>query len=105
MNSGTQYIIGWTPPSALDLPSGKSYTLSYKGWTTGAAQSTQAKVGLSYSPYTADLDATDNVQTSQVFTHQFTIGSEDPSAGIAFVFTASTSGIDICFDDVTLVAN
>jgi hypothetical protein len=108
MNSGTQYIIGWTPPSALDLPAGNSYTLSYKGWTTGAAQSVEPKVGLSKPPYTPDLDVNnpqDSLQTTKTFTHTFTTGNEDPSAGIAFVFTASISGIDICFDDVTLVAN
>ena len=105
MNSGTQYVVGWNSPTTLDLPPGNSYTLSYKGWTTGAAQSVEAKVGLSYSPYNADLDATDSIQTSQVFTHKFTIGNDDPSAGVAFVFTASNSGIDICFDDVTLVQN
>ncbi len=111
LNNNVSYVIGWTPPSPLDLPPGTSYTLSYKAWTTGStAVDVEAKVGLSYSPYTADLDVNspqDSVQTSQTFVHTFTTTTDDPSAGIAFLVVGSsaTSGNNICFDDVTLVRN
>jgi hypothetical protein len=108
LSNGANYVVGWSPLPPFPLPAGTSYTFSYKAWTTGIAVSVEAKVALSYSPYTADLDVSnpqDSVSTSQTFTHPFTTTAEDPSVGIAFLFdgTSANSGIDVCFDDVTLV--
>lgn len=112
LSNGPTYIVGWDPTLTgnppLDLPQGATYTLSYKAWTTGMEVDVEAKVGMTGQPYTPDLDVAnpkDSVQASQVFNHTFTMATTDSSAGIAFVFTGTTSnsGIDVCFDDVSLV--
>lgn len=115
LSNNVSYIIGWTPSSPLDLAAGATYTLSYRAWSSGAAVSVEAKVGLSYSPYTADLDVNspqDSATQTSIckapeFKHTFTTKGDDPSAGIAFLVVGSsaTAGVDVCFDNVTLVSS
>ncbi|MGA2447910.1 MAG: hypothetical protein ABTD50_04455 [Polyangiaceae bacterium] len=108
LNNGASYVVGWTPSPSFPLPVG-SYAFSYKAWTTGTAVSVEAKVADSISPFQpVDFDQNnpqDSVSTSQVFTHSFTTTAVDPNVGIAFLFdgASANAGINVCFDDVTLV--
>ena len=115
MGSSPVTNLGWPADvgSALNLPSGATYRLSYKVSSTGPLVITlQPKVGMAVTPYTADFPVGGAVSdpvgtTAQTFTHMFTVQTADTKAGLALSVAAAagmTSQMStVCFDDVSLV--
>jgi Carbohydrate binding domain len=101
--------LGWPEPpgsAGAVLLSGTSYTFSYSASSMAAPISIDAKVGQTTSPYTADFETGADAVTTQVtpFSHTFTASPGDPSAGVAFAFTAAAPET-VCFQNVSLVQN
>jgi hypothetical protein len=94
------------------LTAGASYTFSYMAMAT-VPLTVDAKVGETNTPYNADFDTTagmDAVTTTlTTFTHTFTEGPGDTSAGIAFTIPQGGSvpagETMVCFANVSLAQN
>jgi hypothetical protein len=107
-------VIGWPadPSRGAELVGGVSYALTYSAWTSRSGVSIDAKVGQVKSPYSADFETTDDVQTqSRTFSHTF-VAAMDDVVGVAFApsvsgggGTATGSTFMLCIADVSLVAS
>jgi hypothetical protein len=112
--------LAWPQPSGTAGPAlvaGASYTLSYMAMAT-VPLTIDAKVGETNSPYTADYETTTGTDpvtaTLTSFTHTFTEGTGDTSAGLAFTIPQEVGNVagnvptgetQICFANVSLVKN
>ena len=102
---GAVGTIGWPADgNGVSLHSGTTYELEYTASATAPLLSFLAKVGGVMAPYSTDFQYADTVSaTAQHIVHTFVAGADDANAGIAFVFSASTTAATtVCVSSVAL---
>jgi hypothetical protein len=100
-------VLGWGSTStSVSLDTGVSYTLSYQASTSSALSTFQVHVGQVVSPYNVDYPANNDTPGAGLttFTHNFTLTTADPQAGVAFVVATSAGSPTVCVDNVSLTA-
>ena len=93
---------------AFALTGGMSYQISYQASTTVSVGKLEVKLGSDLPPYTQTEFLTDaDVPGSAplTFTHQFSVATTDPQAGLAFNIVSGPSiSTTVCVSNVSLVA-
>jgi hypothetical protein len=93
---------------AFALTGGVSYQISYQASTTVSVGKLEVKLGSDLPPYTQTEFLTDaDVPGSAplTFTHQFSVATTDPQAGLAFNIVSGPSiSTTVCVANVSLVA-
>jgi hypothetical protein len=112
MTLGTYTTVTLGFPSDLSgafaLTGGVNYQISYQASTTVSVGKLEVKLGSDLPPYTQTEFLTDaDVPGSAplTFTHQFSVATTDPQAGLAFNIVSGPSiSTTVCVSNVSLVA-
>jgi pilus assembly protein FimV len=107
-----EVIVGWGDTSTFfAVNTGTNYTLSYQASSTGALSKFEAHVGQVGAPYGIDYTTNNNGSNDTpgagltTFTHNFTVTTSDPQAGLAFDMAATAGTPKVCLDNASLTAN
>ncbi|WP_247702263.1 glycoside hydrolase family 9 protein [Streptomyces sp. F63] len=86
----------------IPLTAGESYTLRYTATST-APVTIRTNVQMATDPYTAELNASDQIdETAEPVEHVFTANADNEAAQLAFQVGGSEEAYTFCVDDVSL---